>query len=164
MANPQEYAKNMYLKAKNRIHKLIEEQKNRVKELMKDTAVEEIITHEIWSDYLEEIKQHELVEVGKDIAEFGKAKADIAIEKIKVKVEILKQKAEVLKQKLKNKVEEIKIKAKKIYKDTKKAVVKGFNDFKQMKLKEIIEHKYVFLTIEFAKNTSIKIQNVTMQA
>jgi len=151
MANPKEYARSIYMEAKKNLT-----------EMIKDTAVEEIINHEIWSDYLEEIKQHEFAEISKEIAVIAKAKADAALLKLKEKVEILKVKAEELKLKLKTKVEEIKLKAKKIYNDTKIAVQKGFNDFKQMKLREIVEHKYVFMTIEFAKNTTVKIQNATM--
>lgn len=153
IANPKEYVRSIYLKAKGKVDDMI-----------KGTAVEEVIMHEIWSDYLEEFKQHEFVNISKEIGKFGKAKADVAILKLKEQVKVLKQKVEEMKIKLQTKFNEIKQKAKKIYNDTKIAVVKGLNDFKQMKLKEIIEHKYVFLTIEFAKNTSYKIQNVTMQA
>ncbi|KAK3755617.1 hypothetical protein QZH41_017617, partial [Actinostola sp. cb2023] len=157
MANPREYAKSIYMKTKNRVIEMI-------KDTFKDTAVEEILLHEIWSDYLEEIKQHEFATMSKEIAQIGKEKADAVIKKLMEKINILKIKAEELKLKLKTKVEEIKQKTKKMYKDTKAAVVKGFNDFKQMKLKEFVEHRYIFKTIEFAKNTSLKIQNMKLQA
>lgn len=153
MADPKEYIRSIYADAKNKIN-----------EKIKDTAVEEIIMHEIWSDYLEEIKQHEFYQISQEIAEIGKAKADVAITQLKQKAEVLKQKVDELKIKLKVKVEEIKQKAQKIYKETKATVEKGFEDLKQMKLREIVEHRYVFKTIEFAKNTSRKIQNITMQA
>jgi len=160
MADPKEYLRSIYVDAKNKI-----------KEQIKDTAVEEIIMHEIWSDYLEEIKQHEFYQISQEIGEIGKAKADVAIKVLKQKAEILKQKVDELKIKLKDKVKELKVKAeemkleaKKIYQETKATVEKGFKDFKQMKLREIVEHRYVFKTIEFAKNTSLKIQNITMQA
>lgn len=153
MANPKEYMRSIYIDAKNKMN-----------EKIKDTAIEEILMHEIWSDYLEEFKQHEFAQISKEIAEIGKVNADIAIKVLKQKAEILKLKAEELKIKLKTKVDEIKQKAQKIYQETKVAVQKGFTDFKQMKLREIVEHRYVFVTIEFAKNTSLKIQNITMQA
>lgn len=149
MANPKEYMNAIYDNATSQF-----------KELIKDTPVEQIIMHEIWDDYLEEMKQHEIAQIGSELVAYGKINANLTAKKLKEKFEILKVKVEEMKVKAK----ELVAKAKEMVKDTKQALKKGFNDFKQMKLKEIVEHRYVFKAIELAKNTTLKVQNMTLQA
>ena len=124
----------------------------KVKEAFKDTPIEEIFMHEIWSDLFEEARQHELVEVGQDLMNYSAAIQRRAVDLISKNVKLLVAEA---KRKFERMVESLK--------ETRVRMMKKFEELKGLKLREIVEHKYVLKAIDFAKNFSLAGENIAAE-
>ena len=125
-----------------------------------DSVIEQIMEHEIWSEFAEEVKRHELTGLGKEMANYSTARMNIAYKRILKVVEKTKLKAKELLEKtnktIHDKIEELKQK----FGDMKQKL----ENVKQMKLREIVEHEHVFKTMAFARNVTAQARNLTMMA
>ncbi|PFX28884.1 Apolipophorin [Stylophora pistillata] len=156
--------KNRYDEIKKEIQSLLADPQMQLEKALakaqtaiKGTSIESIVHHERVQELTEDLRNQELIVscrgVVKNISvNLGKA-VELASEKVKELMENLKTKAEVMADKIKTKMQE-----------TRQTLIVKFEDFKTMKLREIVEHNSVFKTIELAKNVSLQIRNMTLEA
>ena len=123
----------------------------------KGTQIEQYLYSEMWVELIEEVKGHELVEVGRNFTNYTTSNVRLALELAskngKLLFETIKTHTVSLKEKVKAKAQ-----------DTREKMIQQFEGLKVMKLREIVEHEYVFKTIELAKNVTLQVHNVTLQA
>ena len=123
----------------------------------KETPIEKYLSQEMWVDFIEEAKRHELVEVGRNITNYTTSNVRLAVELASKNINLLLEKVKnhtgLLKEKVNAKLQE-----------TREKLIEKFEDVKAMKLREIVEHEYVLKTIELAKNVTLKVQNITLEA
>ncbi|KAL9951489.1 hypothetical protein ACROYT_G044158 [Oculina patagonica] len=146
MANPKVFIKRLSKKALKKIEIAI-----------KDTPIEKIVYHETLLELIEEVRQYELIEAGQGVANYTSGKLrpafELASKRLRLIVEKLRNKTELMAEKIKAKVQE-----------TRETLLEKFEEVKAMKLREIVEHEYVFKTIDLAKNVTLKIRNITLEA
>ena len=136
---------------------LFEKALSKAQTAIKDTSIESMVHHKRVQELMEDFRNQQLIEscqgVVKNISvNLGKA-IELALEKVNELMENLKTKAVVMADKIKTKVQE-----------TRQTFIVRFEEFKTMKLREIVEHNSVFKTIELARNVSLQIRNMTLEA
>ena len=123
----------------------------------RETPIEEYLYEERWVELIEQAKQHELVEVGRNLtnytSDYARLAVKLASKNLKLFIEQLKNQTSLIKEKVKAKVQE-----------TRQTLIENLEGLRTKKLREIVEHDYVYQTIELAKNVSLRVKDTVQGA
>ena len=123
----------------------------------RETPIEKYSYQETWVQLIEEMKGHRFVQLSRDFTNYTRDDlrriARFVSDNVTRLVTIAKHQIESLKEGLRTKMQKTKV-----------TLIERFEAVKEMKLHEIIEHNYVFNTIQLARNVTSKIQDITSQA
>ena len=120
---------------------------------VKNTPVEQMIKHEIWNEFVEEFKRHEFFVLSKNLTMYSKVRLDVVYNRTI------------------NATQKVVLKLKKLLEKTNRTIVQSLVDMKEklgkvkdMKLREIVEHEYIFKTLVLVKNATARAKNYTLVA
>ena len=123
----------------------------------RETPVEEYLYEERWVELIEQAKQHELVEAGRNFTNYSSDYVRLAVKlaskNLKLFIEQLKNHTSLIKEKVKAKVQE-----------TRQTLIENLEGLRAKKLREIVEHDYVYQTIELAKNVTLRVKDTVQGA
>ena len=118
----------------------------------RETPIEEYLYEERWVELIEQAKQRELVEVGRNLtnytSDYMRLAVKLALKNLKLFTEQVKNQTKLIKEKITAKVQV-----------TRQTLIENLEGLRATKLREIVEHEYIYKTIELAENVTMRVKD-----